>query len=75
MVVIIKFKFFTEVFLEVACNNIEYNIMLNILIKMVLVEKFQNYNKLLCFDSGTKQFFHYVYPKMEHKSTFTGLNL
>lgn len=47
MVVIIKFKFSTKVFLEVACNNIEYNIMLNILGKLVLVQNLQNYNKLV----------------------------
>lgn len=67
MVVIIKFKFSTEV--EVACNNIDYNIMLNILSKVVLVEKVQSYNKLLCFDSGNKA----IFPL--HKSTFMGLNL
>lgn len=41
MVVIIKFKFSAKVFLEVAFNNIEYNIMLNILSKLVLVQNLE----------------------------------
>lgn len=74
MVVKIKFQFSTKVFLEVACNNIEYNIMLNILSKLVFVQNRTTTNWFVLI-LRTKPFFPCVHPKMERRSNFTEFNL